>query len=194
MLQINYVVNNEEVFHLDYPYKSGITKTLKDLLHSTSKYSVDNFKFSKKPLAIDIGSNDGTLLEGFKNHGFKVLGIEPTNIAKLANKKGIKTIQKFFDYKTAKFIKKRYHKAEVITGTNIFAHINKLDSLMKGVKNLLVICPGFSSDCVETLEEIDIQGKESFLKNGGEKFDLIPCLNDSPDHIELFEKLLKRFY
>ena len=137
LLQINYVVNNEEVFHLDYPYKSGITKTLKDLLHSTSKYSVDNFKFSKKPLAIDIGSNDGTLLEGFKNHGFKVLGIEPTNIAKLANKKGIKTIQKFFDYKTAKFIKKRYHKAEVITGTNIFAHINKLDSLMKGVKNLL---------------------------------------------------------
>ena len=137
LLQINYVVNNEEVFHLDYPYKSGITKTLKDLLHSTSKYSVDNFKFSKKPLAIDIGSNDGTLLEGFKNHGFNVLGIEPTNIAKLANKKGIKTIQKFFDYKTAQFIKKRYHKAEVITGTNIFAHINKLDSLMKGVKNLL---------------------------------------------------------
>ena len=137
LLQINYVVNNEEVFHLEYPYKSGITKTLKDLLHSTSKYSVDNFKFSKKPLAIDIGSNDGTLLEGFKNHGFKVLGIEPTNIAKLANKKGIKTIQKFFDYKTAQFIKKRYHKAEVITGTNIFAHINKLDSLMKGVKNLL---------------------------------------------------------
>ena len=137
LLQINYVVNNEEVFHLEYPYKSGITKTLKDLLHSTSKYSVDNFKFSKKPLAIDIGSNDGTLLEGFKNHGFNVLGIEPTNIAKLANKKGIKTIQKFFDYKTAQFIKKRYHKAEVITGTNIFAHINKLDSLMKGVKNLL---------------------------------------------------------
>ena len=137
LLQINYVVNNEEVFHLDYPYKSGITKTLKDLLHSTSKYSVDNFKFSKKPLAIDIGSNDGTLLEGFKNHGFNVLGIEPTNIAKLANKKGIKTIQKFFDYKTAQFIKKKYHKAEVITGTNIFAHINKLDSLMKGVKNLL---------------------------------------------------------
>lgn len=137
LLQINYVVNNEEVFHLDYPYKSGITKILKDLLHSTSKYSVDNFKFSKNPLAIDIGSNDGTLLEGFKNHGFNVLGIEPTNIAKLANKKGIKTIQKFFDYETVQFIKKRYHKAEVITGTNIFAHISKLDTLMKGVKNLL---------------------------------------------------------
>ena len=45
----------------------------------------------------------------------------------------------------------------------------------KGVKNLLVICPGFASDCVETLEEINIQGRESFLANGGKNFDLIPC-------------------
>ena len=52
-----------------------------------------------------------------------------------------------------------------------------------GIKNLLVICPGFASDCVETLEEIAIQGKESFLKSGGKNFDMIPCLNDNEDHI-----------
>ena len=63
----------------------------------------------------------------------------------------------------------------------------------KGVKNLLVICPGFASDCVETLEEIDIQGRESFMNNGGENFDLIPCLNDNSDHINLFEKLVKKY-
>ena len=63
----------------------------------------------------------------------------------------------------------------------------------KGVKNLLVICPGFASDCVETLEEINIQGRETFLKNGGENFDLIPCLNDSSDHIDLFENLVKKY-
>ena len=69
-----------------------------------------------------------------------------------------------------------------------------LDNLPKqGKKNILVICPGFSSDCVETLEEINIQGKESFLKNGGKNFDLIPCLNDQPNHIQLFEKLIKRY-
>jgi len=62
----------------------------------------------------------------------------------------------------------------------------------KGIKNVLVICPGFASDCVETLEEINIQGKESFLKNGGKNFDLIPCLNDNSDHIQLFETLVKR--
>ena len=69
-----------------------------------------------------------------------------------------------------------------------------LESLpKKGIKNLLVICPGFASDCVETLEEINIQGRESFLKSGGENFDLIPCLNDSSDHIDLFEKLVKKY-
>ena len=137
LLQLDYAVNNKEVFHLNYPYKSGITKPLTKLLHSTSKYLRDNFKFSKKPLAVDVGSNDGTLLQGFKKRKFKVLGIEPTNIAKLANKNGIKTVQTFFDVKSAKKISKKYQKAEVITGTNIFAHINKLNSFMEGVKVLL---------------------------------------------------------
>ena len=69
-----------------------------------------------------------------------------------------------------------------------------LESLPKqGKKNILVICPGFASDCVETLEEINIQGKESFLKNGGKNFDLISCLNDNSDHIQLFEKLVNRY-
>ena len=69
-----------------------------------------------------------------------------------------------------------------------------LESLPKeGKNNILVICPGFSSDCVETLEEISIQGKESFLKFGGKNFDVVPCLNDSDDHINLLENLTKRF-
>jgi len=69
-----------------------------------------------------------------------------------------------------------------------------LESLPKqDKKNILVICPGFASDCVETLEEINIQGKESFLKNGGKNFDFIPCLNDNSDHIRLFEKLVNRY-
>ena len=63
----------------------------------------------------------------------------------------------------------------------------------EGVKNLLVICPGFASDCVETLEEIDIQGRETFIENGGKNFDLIPCLNDNSDHINLFVKLVKKY-
>ena len=69
-----------------------------------------------------------------------------------------------------------------------------LESLPRdGKKNILVICPGFSSDCVETLEEIFIQGKESFLKSGGKNFDLVPCLHDGDDHINLLEYLTKKY-
>ena len=68
-----------------------------------------------------------------------------------------------------------------------------LENLPKeGKKNILAICPGFSSDCVETLEEILIQGKESFINSGGENFDMIPCLNDSDDHIDLLKSLIQK--
>ncbi len=68
-----------------------------------------------------------------------------------------------------------------------------LENLPKeGKKNVLAICPGFSSDCVETLEEIQIQGKESFLESGGENFDMVPCLNDNEDHIILLKSLIQK--
>ena len=61
-----------------------------------------------------------------------------------------------------------------------------LEKLPKeGKKNILLICPGFASDCVETLEEISIEGKKSFMEAGGENFDFIPCLNDSEEHLSL---------
>ena len=62
----------------------------------------------------------------------------------------------------------------------------------EGKKNVLAICPGFSSDCVETLEEILIQGKKSFMESGGENFDMIPCLNDNDDHINLLKNLIQK--
>ena len=68
-----------------------------------------------------------------------------------------------------------------------------LENLPKeGKKNVLAICPGFSSDCVETLEEILIQGKKSFMDSGGENFDMIPCLNDNDDHINLLKNLIQK--
>ena len=106
-------------------------------------------------------------------------------------------------HKTTRLIKERFSKVEIqLTFQSRFGpqewltpYTDKtLENLpSKGIKNLLVICPGFASDCVETLEEINIQGRESFLKNGGVNFDLIPCLNDNSDHINLFEKLVSKY-
>lgn len=58
----------------------------------------------------------------------------------------------------------------------------------KGIKNLLVICPSFVSDCLETLEEIAIRGRDSFIGAGGEKFAYIPCMNENPRWIETLAK------
>ena len=103
-------------------------------------------------------------------------------------------------HKTTRLMKEKFSKVEIQTTFQsrfgpqewLTPYTDKtLEELpKKGIKNLLVICPGFASDCVETLEEINIQGRESFLKNGGENFDLIPCLNDSSDHIGLFKELI----
>ena len=105
--------------------------------------------------------------------------------------------------KTTRLIREKFSKVEVQTTFQsrfgpqewLTPYTDKvLESLPeKGIKNLLVICPGFASDCVETLEEIDIQGREIFLNNGGKNFDLIPCLNDSSNHIDLLENLIKKY-
>ena len=60
----------------------------------------------------------------------------------------------------------------------------------KGVKHIQVMCPGFSADCLETLEEIAEQNREVFLEAGGVKYEYIPALNDSPEHIDMMQALV----
>ena len=106
-------------------------------------------------------------------------------------------------HKTTRLIKEKFNKVEIQTTFQsrfgpqewLTPYTDKtLEKLPgEGIKNLLVICPGFASDCVETLEEINIQGRESFIEKGGKNFDLIPCLNDNLEHIELFEKLVRKY-
>ena len=61
----------------------------------------------------------------------------------------------------------------------------------EGLENLQVISPAFSSDCLETIEELNVENREIFMENGGKKFDYIPCLNDRDDHIQLLCHLLE---
>ena len=137
LVQIDYVVAAEELFFADYPYRSGITSTLVSNLRSTGPIITKRFKFENGGLAIDIGSNDGTLLSGFKDTGMTVLGVEPTNIAKIANENGIETIQQFFSEKVAQQIVAERGKAKIVTAANMFAHVSKLGGLIRGVETLL---------------------------------------------------------
>ncbi len=136
-VQIDYCVSGEEVYHPDYPYRTGITKELAEYQESMALSLIKKFDLKSNDLVIDVGSNDGTLLKGFKKGGVKILGVEPTNIAKIANKNGIKTIQSFFNIKTSQKIKKDYGKASLIITTNTFAHMQTLGEFIMGAYNLL---------------------------------------------------------
>jgi ferrochelatase len=61
-----------------------------------------------------------------------------------------------------------------------------------GPKRVTVICPGFATDCLETLEEIDMQNREAFLSHGGEAFDYVPCLNSSDAQVDLYDRVVTR--
>lgn len=136
-VQIDYCVAGEEVYHPDYPYRSGITKELAVYQESIASSLVKKYNLKPKDLVIDVGSNDGTLLKGFGKVGIKTLGVEPTNIAKIANASGVKTVQAFFDIKTAKEIRKKYGPASLIISTNTFAHMQTLGEFIMGAYYLL---------------------------------------------------------
>jgi ferrochelatase len=62
----------------------------------------------------------------------------------------------------------------------------------QGVKNVDIVCPGFAVDCLETLEEIELENKKFFLQAGGQSYYYIPALNDSKKHIELMVELIRK--
>jgi hypothetical protein len=92
---------------------------------------------SKDSLVVDIGSNDGTLLRGFQRQGMRVLGVEPTNIARIAVAEGIDTVQGFFTERLGREIAGQYGTAKIVTATNVFAHMAELGSFIRGVEHLL---------------------------------------------------------
>ena len=73
-----------------------------------------------------------------------------------------------------------------------YANKTLMNWAKEGIKSVQVICPGFSADCLETLEEIKVENRDYFLNAGGEKFEYIPALNDEPEHIGMMGQLIKQ--
>jgi hypothetical protein len=137
LLQLDYIPDPKVVFPPHYPYRTGLTNMLIRNFRSLAEILEKAYPWKKGDLIVDIGSNDGTLLQGFKDKGMKVLGVEPTGAAKVANKNKIKTIEGFFDAKTATQILKTSGKAHIVTATNVFAHINNAPDLAKNIAKIL---------------------------------------------------------
>src|SRR3990167_1111990 len=136
LVQVLDVVNPEILFS-DYYFMTSASSPSVDHFKKYSAKILKDFIKSSRDLVVDIGGNDGTLLNELKND-CKVLNIEPAhNIAEVARKKGIHTINKFFSKKLVKEIIKKNGYANVITANNITAHTDTVRELFEGVKGLL---------------------------------------------------------
>lgn len=130
-VQLGYTVSPEVLYDADYLYESSITKTA-DKHWTEFVESVINSTGISSGKVLDIGSNDGTLLSKFKARGFDVQGIDPCDqIAEIARQRGIPTVTSLF---TKDSLTDKY---DLITGSNVFAHIDDLDAVIEDVKALL---------------------------------------------------------
>ena len=136
LAQLGCIVNKEILFPYSYPYTSSTTKILRDNFANLYKDKKKIILLNKDDLILDIGSNDGNLLSNFKsNH--KVLGVTPEKIGKLAIKRGIPTIIDYFNDKVSSKIIKKYGKAKIITATNVFAHIDNINKIVRSILKTL---------------------------------------------------------
>lgn len=131
LAQLLYEIPPEEIY-ADYIYLTGSSPGLQQHFANYAKSVAPICDLRPNDLVVDIGSNDGTLLQQFRKLGMRVVGIEPAeSIAKLARKNGIPTIQAYFHKGVLP------EKAKLITANNVVANINDLDTFMEGVVDLL---------------------------------------------------------
>lgn len=137
LVQLSYVVDPEIMFR-NYVYVSSTTKTFQQHFTKMAEDIAIEYKLNENSLAVDIGSNDGVLLKPFKELGIQAIGIEPAaNIAKIAEQNGIETINDFFSNNAIKQIIEKKGHADIITATNVFAHISDINSVVENVNALL---------------------------------------------------------
>lgn len=160
LVQLGYVVDPKVLF-LEYVYTTGMNNSLRANFKELVAKLVQRWNIGKKDFVVDIGSNDGTLLQNYAEAGIKVLGVDPSSASALAVQKGIPTLKKFWDAQTAKYILKKHGSAKVITATNVFAHVPDLDSFMKGIQILLSKDGVFVSESGYLLDMIDTLGYDA---------------------------------
>ncbi len=137
LVQLGLAVDPVIIFPPEYPYTSGMTRILRDNFAELYAESSEMLGLAKDDLAVDIGSNDGTLISNFQKGGHRILGIEPTDVAKMANARGIPTIQRYFSADVAREVKQKHGTAKVVTAANCFAHIEDVHAIVEGILEML---------------------------------------------------------
>jgi SAM-dependent methyltransferase len=158
LVQLGLVVDPAVLFPPSYPYTSGTTKVLRENFAQLRVEVEQLYPLKPGDLVVDIGSNDGTLLANFRDAGYRVCGIEPTDAGALARARSIETVTAFFGDAAAREVVARHGRAKVITATNVFAHVENVHGVVEALLGMLADDGVFISEShyllslVETLQ------------------------------------------
>jgi|TARA_B110000495_G_C23040940_1_gene624364 hypothetical protein len=159
LVQLEEYESPENIF-TEYAYMSSYSKSMLNHVENFVEKTIEEFDLSKDSDVIEIASNDGYLLQFFKNKNIPCYGIEPAlNVAKIAEEKGIITIKEFFSLKTAKELVNNNKKADVLIAFNVLPHTPNLIDFIEGLKIILkekgVIIIQFSAYLLPFLQNLE---------------------------------------
>jgi len=138
MVQLAEQVKPEKMFHENYAFFSSTSSGMATHFKQLADLLIKDYLKSPNPFVVEIGSNDGIMLQNFANAGLRHLGIEPSrNVAQVARDKGVQTVCRFFDEIVARDIIVENGQADVFLGANVMCHIPNLHSVVAGIKILL---------------------------------------------------------
>ena len=137
LVQLGLAVDPVIIFPPEYPYTSGMTRILRDNFAELYAESSKMLDLANDDLIVDVGSNDGTLISNFQKGGHRILGIEPTDVSRIANERGINTIQRYFSKDVGCEVRNTYGPAKVVTAANCFAHIEDVHAIVEGITEML---------------------------------------------------------
>lgn len=138
MVQLAELVDERRMFHENYAFFSSTSVRMAEHFRRFAEGVMQVFLEPEDPFVVEIGSNDGIMLQNFASAGIRHLGIEPsTNVAEVARSKGIRTISEFFSEDVARRIVTEHGQADAFLGANVMCHIPYLHSVAAGIKILL---------------------------------------------------------
>ena len=138
MVQLVEQPEREKMFHENYAFFSSTSNYMISHFNAFTNSVISLQNLNEKSFVVEVGCNDGIMLQNFVSNKIPCLGIEPSkNVAKIALGKGIEVITKFFDQTLAEYISKSHQKADAIISANVMCHIPYIHSIYDGVKTLL---------------------------------------------------------
>ncbi|WP_017587955.1 class I SAM-dependent methyltransferase [Nocardiopsis ganjiahuensis] len=138
MVQMMEEVPRERMFHEGYPYYSSGSSVMRDHFRSTAQKLLAEHAAGDDPFVVELGCNDGVMLETVARAGVRHLGMEPsTGVSEVARDKGVRVRNAFFEKATALRIREEDGPADVVYAANTFCHIPYVDSVLEGITALL---------------------------------------------------------